>query len=159
MTAAPIRQICRYCGMYVLSWDEDRVCPKCNIGLVSDEEWTKRLAADHTNLKTKPKKKKKKRKKKKKKSSKMRKQTGVRKRESRAREPRRTAKRVAAATVLFLPTDVRDRYEEEYLSELWDIAQSDAGAFCQLRYALRQLVSVIPMRSALRFSRRKRAVP
>ena len=43
----------------------------------------------------------------------------------------------------------------EFRSELRDLARSGAGRVQKLRYALRQLRSVLPMRLALRSPRRK----
>jgi DNA polymerase family A len=54
-----------------------------------------------------------------------------------------------------LPVASRDRYAEEYRSELWEITQAGAGRIAQLRYAFRQLCNSIPMGVAVRSLRRK----
>jgi len=61
---------------------------------------------------------------------------------------------LAAATRL-LPAAHRSRYAEEYRCELWDIAQAGAGRARQLRYALRQFRSAVPMSIMLRSPRRR----
>ncbi len=78
----------------------------------------------------------------------------------------RQAKRVmsSAANALqvaarLLPAADRARYAEEYLSELWDLAQSGVGRLGQLRCAICQLYSVVPMVLALRSPRRRSARP
>lgn len=79
---------------------------------------------------------------------------------------RRKAKRAApsAAGLLtvaarLLPVADRARYAEEYLSELWDLAQCGVGRLRQLQYALRQLRSALLVSFALRSPRRRGAVP
>ena len=64
-----------------------------------------------------------------------------------------------AAVARLLPAADRSRYADEYLSELYDIAQSGAGRLQQLRYAFRQLQNVVPMSFVLRSPRRRSAVP
>jgi hypothetical protein len=66
---------------------------------------------------------------------------------------------VLAAAVRLLPAADRARYGEEYRSELWELAQSGYGRMRQLRYALRQLRSALPMSFALRAPRRRGAAP
>jgi hypothetical protein len=60
------------------------------------------------------------------------------------------AAKMLAVAALMLPAEYRAQYGEEYLSELWDLAQSGDGRLRQLRYALRQLLCAIPMSRALR---------
>lgn len=62
------------------------------------------------------------------------------------------AKLLAAATWP-LPTADRARHAEEYLSELWDLAQVGAGRLGQLAYALRQVRSAPRISLALRSPR------
>lgn len=64
-----------------------------------------------------------------------------------------------AAAVRLLPAADRARYAEEYLSELWDLAQSGARRRRQLGYALRQFRSAPLLGFALRFPRRRGAAP
>ena len=73
--------------------------------------------------------------------------------------PRRPASKVASAAVWFLPAEHQVRYSEEYLSELWDLAESGAGACRQLRYSFCQLVYTVPMALTLRSPRRRGALP
>ena len=69
------------------------------------------------------------------------------------------ARGLAGAAAFLLPGTGRDRYAEEFRSELWDLAQSGAGRLQQLRYGFRQLCSALPMRLALRSPQRKNAAP
>jgi predicted RNA-binding protein with RPS1 domain len=78
----------------------------------------------------------------------------------------RVAKRVSpsAAGLLdlaarLLPAADRARYGEEYRSELWDLAQAGAGRTGQLRHAVCQVASAIPMSRALRSLRRRITAP
>jgi hypothetical protein len=64
-----------------------------------------------------------------------------------------------AVAVRLLPAADRAQYAQEYLCELWELAQSGVGRRGQLRYALRQLLRVLPMGFALRSPRRRSAVP
>ena len=83
----------------------------------------------------------------------------------RARRSRRaacvvpSAAGLLAAAARLLPAADRTRYAEEYLSELWDLAQSGAGRLRQLGYALRQLRSGLSVGFALRSPRRSGAAP
>lgn len=62
-----------------------------------------------------------------------------------------------AVAARLLPTGDRDRYAEEYRSELWDLTQAGAGRIRQLQYALRQFRSTLPVVVALRSPRRRGA--
>jgi hypothetical protein len=64
-----------------------------------------------------------------------------------------------AAAVRLLPAADRGRYDEEYRSELWDLAQAGAGRLGQLRYALCQLRNALPTSSALGLPPRRGAAP
>jgi len=64
-----------------------------------------------------------------------------------------------AVAVRPLPVADRTRYAEEYRSELWELTQSGAGRWRQLRYALRQLRSSLSVGFALRSPRRRGAAP
>jgi hypothetical protein len=75
------------------------------------------------------------------------------------REPGRPASGLVAATARLLPVADRERYAEEFRSELWDLAQAGAGRLRQLGYAFRQLLRAIPMSLTLRSPRRRSAVP
>jgi hypothetical protein len=65
----------------------------------------------------------------------------------------------AGAAVSLLPAADRVRYEEEFRSELCELAASDAGLVQQARYALRQLLRVVAMRRALKSPQRRSATP
>jgi hypothetical protein len=56
-----------------------------------------------------------------------------------------------------LPAADRARYVEEYQAELWVMAWSGAGRLRRLRYALRQLLRILPLGVALRSPRRRNA--
>lgn len=71
----------------------------------------------------------------------------------------RLAADLLAAASRLLPAAERERYFEEYLAELWELAQSGAGRSQQLQYVIRQLRNVFPMSFALRSPRRRSAVP
>jgi len=62
---------------------------------------------------------------------------------------------VAAARLL--PAADRARYLEEYQAELWVLAWSGTGRLRRLRYALRQLLRILPLGVALRSPRRRGA--
>lgn len=81
----------------------------------------------------------------------------LRRRKSREVVPSATG--LLTAAVRLLPEGHRNRYSQEYRSELWDLAQAGAGRVGQLRYATRQLRSAPQMRFALRSPRRRGAVP
>ena len=72
-----------------------------------------------------------------------------------------TAGRLLAAAARLLPPADRDRYAEEYQSELWELAQSGTGhgRRRQLGYALRQFRSAPRTGMALRSPRRRSAAP
>ncbi len=76
-----------------------------------------------------------------------------------AARPAWPARGLADAASFLLPSADRDRYSQEFRSELWDLAQDGAGRFIQMRYALRQLRGALPMRMALRPPRRRSAAP
>ncbi len=69
------------------------------------------------------------------------------------------ARRLADVASFLLPAADRTRYSEEFLGELWDLAVSGEGRLRQLLHALRQLCSILPLRFALRFPRRRNAAP
>ena len=62
---------------------------------------------------------------------------------------------VAAARLL--PAADRARYLEEWQAELWVLAWSGAGRLRQPRYALRQLLRILPLGITLRSPRRRGA--
>jgi hypothetical protein len=66
---------------------------------------------------------------------------------------------LAATAARLLPVAHRARYAEEWASELWGLAQSGAGGFRQLQYALRQLLRVLLTGFALRSRRRRSVAP
>jgi DNA-binding CsgD family transcriptional regulator len=80
-------------------------------------------------------------------------------RQRRTRRVARSAVGLLAAAVRLLPAADRARYADEYLSELWELAQSGDGRIRQVRYALRQLRRVPSMGFALRSLRRRSAEP
>jgi hypothetical protein len=61
------------------------------------------------------------------------------------------------AAARLLPAADRARYLEEYQAELWVLAWSGAGRLRRLRYALRQLLRILPLGIALRSPRRRSA--
>jgi hypothetical protein len=61
------------------------------------------------------------------------------------------------AAARLLPAADRARYIEEYQAELWVMAWSGAGRLRRLRYALRQLLRILPLGVALRSPRRRNA--
>jgi hypothetical protein len=61
------------------------------------------------------------------------------------------------AAARLLPAADRARYLEEYQAELWVMAWSGAGRLRRLRYALRQLLRILPLGVALRSPRRRSA--
>lgn len=69
------------------------------------------------------------------------------------------AAHLVTAAARLLPAADRNRYAEEFQSELWDLAQARAGRLRQLQYALHQLLCAFPMGFALRSPRRKGATP
>ena len=80
-------------------------------------------------------------------------------RQRKVREVAPPAASLLAAAVRLLPAGHRNRYRQEYRSELWDLARAGAGRTGQLRYAFRQLRSAPKVRFALRSPRHKDAVP
>jgi hypothetical protein len=80
-------------------------------------------------------------------------------RQGKAREVAPSAIGLLTATVRLLPADHRDRYRQEYRSELLDLAQAGAGRIGQLRYSFHQLRSAPQMRFTLRSPRRRGAMP
>ncbi len=70
-----------------------------------------------------------------------------------------SAASLLAAAASLLPPANRARYAEEYLSELWELAQCGAGRLRQLQYALHQLRGALPTSFALRSPRRRSAAP
>lgn len=60
-------------------------------------------------------------------------------RQRKAREIAPSAAGLLTAAVRLLPAGHRNRYRQEYRSELWDLAQAGAGCIGQLRYAFCQL--------------------
>jgi hypothetical protein len=82
--------------------------------------------------------------------------------DTRLQESRRItppARGLLAAAVRLLPPANRDRYAEEYRSELWEITHARASSRQQTRYALNQLARAAHLRSALLTPRRKNAAP
>jgi hypothetical protein len=65
------------------------------------------------------------------------------------------AVRAAAAATRLLPAADRARYDDEYRSELWDLAAAGAGRRQQILCALRQLYATVPLRFAILAPRRK----
>jgi hypothetical protein len=74
------------------------------------------------------------------------------------RLPVPAARRLLAAAAMLLPPADRARYEEEFRSELVEIALAGGGRWAQLVYAARQLLSARRLRSALVSSRRQRSL-
>lgn len=77
----------------------------------------------------------------------------------RAGGPASPAGRLLTALACLLPATDRERYREEYRSELWEIAADGAGRCQQLRYVARQTLRVGHLRCAVLASRRRRALP
>lgn len=77
----------------------------------------------------------------------------------RTRQPISFAAGLLTAASRLLPAADRARYAEEYQSELWELSQSAAGRVRQLQYAVRQLVSALPMGFVLRSPRHRSAAP
>jgi len=78
------------------------------------------------------------------------------------REVRRvapSAARLLAVVARLLPASDRARYDEEFRSELQDLAQAGAGRFRQVAYALRQLRYARLTVAALRSPRRRGVTP
>jgi hypothetical protein len=73
--------------------------------------------------------------------------------------PGAPARGLLAIASALLPPAHRERYAEEYLCELRDLAVSGASRPELLRYALRQLRLVIPLRVAVLSPHRKSAAP
>jgi hypothetical protein len=83
-------------------------------------------------------------------------------RENREREVKGIAlpaAKLLAVVARLLPAAARDRYDEEFRSELWCLAQAGAGHLRQVAYALRQLRCVCLTAAALRSPRRRGATP
>ena len=80
-------------------------------------------------------------------------------RQRKAREVAPSAVGLLTATVRLLPAGHRNRYRQEYRSELLDLAQAGAGRIGQLQYAFRQLRRAPQMRFTLRSPRRRGAMP
>jgi hypothetical protein len=74
-----------------------------------------------------------------------------------ARRVAPSARRLAVAAARLLPAPERARYDEEFRSELWEIAQAGGRRREQLAYAVRQLVAARPLRAGLRVPRRRGA--
>jgi hypothetical protein len=70
-----------------------------------------------------------------------------------------SATHLLAIAVNFLPAGHRERYAEEFMSELWELAHAGEARRHQIYYALTQLVSVWPLRAELRISRQRQVVP
>ena len=70
-----------------------------------------------------------------------------------------SAARLLAVVAGLLPADDRDRYAEEYRSELWEIAHAGQPRRRQLHYAFRQVVSFPRLCAELRVPRRRGAAP
>jgi hypothetical protein len=64
-------------------------------------------------------------------------------------QPSAFAQRLLHAAVLLLPLGSRDRYAEEFVGELHELAEGHAGTRTQLAYALRQVAAVWALRRAL----------
>jgi hypothetical protein len=73
----------------------------------------------------------------------------------------RPAARLVAVATRMLPAANRDRYFEEYQSELWEIANGGGGGSRreQLLYAGRQFLRVLSLRGAVLTPRRRKASP
>ena len=70
-----------------------------------------------------------------------------------------SAARLLAVVAGMLPAADRDRYAEEYRSELWEIAHAGQSRRRQLYYAFRQVVSFPRLYAELRVPRRRGAAP
>jgi hypothetical protein len=69
------------------------------------------------------------------------------------------ARRLLMLAVQLLPSAERDRYFEEFRSELSDIARAGGNRRVQVAYAARQATSAVRLRSELRVPRRRAARP
>jgi hypothetical protein len=58
-----------------------------------------------------------------------------------------------------LPRSDRNRYAEEFDSELWDLAEARGGWWRQTAYACRLLVRAVHLRFVLKAHRRSKARP
>jgi len=67
------------------------------------------------------------------------------------------ASRLAAATARLLPASDRERFHEEFRSELWDLAAAGMAPRRQIAHALSQLRCAVPLRFAVLSPRRRRA--
>jgi hypothetical protein len=67
--------------------------------------------------------------------------------------------RLATAAARILPMAARPRYEEEFKSELAEIACAGGGRRVQLAYAVRQVMSAARLRHELRAPQHRSAVP
>jgi len=74
-----------------------------------------------------------------------------------ARRVAAPAKELVAVASRLLPVAERARYLEEYRSELRDLAAAGAGCCRQAGYGARQVLSAMPLRSAVLAPRRGRA--
>ncbi len=74
-----------------------------------------------------------------------------------ARRVAAPAKKLVAVASRLLPVAERARYLEEYRSELWDLAAAGAGCCRQVGYGARQVLSAMPLRSAVLAPRRRGA--
>jgi hypothetical protein len=75
------------------------------------------------------------------------------------KRPAPLARRLLLAAARMLPAEDRDRYAEEFRSELADIALAGGGRRVQLAYAARQLRSAPRLRADLRSPQRRSAAP
>jgi hypothetical protein len=69
------------------------------------------------------------------------------------------AARLAATAAWLLPSPERERYREEFRSELWELAAAGASRRHQVGHAAQVLTQAWVMRTALRSPARRRAVP
>jgi hypothetical protein len=70
-----------------------------------------------------------------------------------------SAGRLVAVAARLLPASDRDRYSEEYSTELWEIASTGAGRRQQIQHAARVLTRTIQVRGEVLAPRRKNASP
>lgn len=70
-----------------------------------------------------------------------------------------SAIRIAAAAARLLPAADRVRYDEEYRSELWELAAAGTGRPKQIGCALRQFRGAVPLRFAVLSPHRRKASP
>ncbi|GAB1641759.1 hypothetical protein [Krasilnikovia sp. MM14-A1259] len=74
-----------------------------------------------------------------------------------AQAPTQTALRALRAAIRIVPSCYRSRFDEEFRSELFDLATAGATRIAQVRYALRQVNRAFELRAELRRPNRQGA--